>query len=330
MVRCLIAVTLAALASSSPLFAQAQARVAVGSAGVVDKTGQTEDVRFRTEENDRMTVPVLLSGSGPYRFLVDTGSNRTSISRQLASQLRLASGAQATLHSVVGASIARTAIVPSLQLTRKPVKKIEAPLLEAANMGADGILGTDALGSQRVMFDFAAQTMSVVPSASVVADEPGAIVIEGRRRNGRLIITDASANGRGVTVVLDTGAEVTVGNEALRRALRRSGLLADTHPVELLSVTGERITGDYMFLRELEIGGVTLQNLAIVFTAAHTFQQLKLEERPAILLGMNAMRAFKKVSIDFANLTMRVIVPEKSALDVQVAGGSTDGREGGR
>jgi hypothetical protein len=34
--------------------------------------------------------------------------------------------------------------VPSLQLTRKEIHNINAPLLESANMGADGILGTDS------------------------------------------------------------------------------------------------------------------------------------------------------------------------------------------
>jgi predicted aspartyl protease len=323
MARLLLTISLAALSGSSPLLAQAYGGATpVGTAANVDKTGQTEDVRFRTESNERMTVPVLLSGVGPYRFLVDTGANRTAISRQLASQLNLRSGGKATLHSVVGPSVTATAIVPSLQLTRKPIKSIEAPLLETANMGADGILGTDALGAQRIIFDFASQTMSVVPSKAVqYVDEPGTIVIEGRRRNGRLIVTDATANGRKLVVVLDTGSEVTIGNEALRRALHNGGLGSDTHPVELLSVTGEKIMGEYMFLRQLEIGGLTLKNLAIVFAPAHTFVQLRLNDRPAVLLGMNAMRSFKKVSIDFANLTMRVILPESSSLDVDVAGG---------
>ena len=59
-------------------------------------------------------------------------------------------------------------------------------------------------------------------------------------------------------------------------------------------------------MRELSLGGVTLTNLAIVFADAHTFKQLGLNQRPALLLGMNAMRAFKKVSIDFANRKFRV------------------------
>ena len=64
---------------------------------------------------------------------------------------------------------------------------------------------------------------------------------------------------------------------------------------------------------------MSLTNLAIVFADAHTFKQLKLDAKPALLLGMNAMRAFKKVSIDFANRKFRVLLPEHSALDTEVA-----------
>jgi hypothetical protein len=34
---------------------------------------------------------------------------------------------------------------------------------------------------------------------------------------------------------------------------------------------------------------------------------------------MNAMRAFKKVSIDFASRKLRVVVPEHSSLDLRLA-----------
>jgi hypothetical protein len=34
---------------------------------------------------------------------------------------------------------------------------------------------------------------------------------------------------------------------------------------------------------------------------------------------MNAIRAFKKVSIDFANNKFRVVLPESSQLDVRLA-----------
>jgi predicted aspartyl protease len=294
---------------------------AVSGPAEVDRTTQTEDVKFRNEVYDRMTVPVRLSGTGPYRFLVDTGADRTAISRQLAAQLNLVRGISAELHSVAGVSMVSTATVPNLQLTHNPMRIVDAPLLDSANMGADGILGVDSLRSQRVTFDFTAQTMSIVPSATRdFAEEPGTIVVQANRRNGRLVVTDAAANGLQLTVVLDTGSQVSIGNLALRDRLLRKNLVGGAQDVELQSVTGETLKGEFMFVRQLEIGGVTLKNLVVVFAAAHTFKQLGLESKPALLLGMNAMRAFKKVSIDFASRKLRVIVPEHSAADVQMAG----------
>ena len=313
-------------ASSSSLSAQtATTRLeAVSEAAPIDKTTQTEDVRFQNESFDRMTVPVLLSGTGPYRFLVDTGADRTAISRDIASRLGLATREKASLHSVAGVSRVTTATVPSLQLTRKPMRIVDAPLLDSFHMGADGILGVDTLRSQRVMFDFEAQTMSIVPSAvPEVRDEPGSIVIRAARRNGRLVLSQARANDRPLTVVLDTGAQICVGNAALRRQLSRDGAILAERQIELDSVTGEKLVGDVVLVRELEMGGVKMTNLAVVFTDAHTFKQLKLENRPAMLLGMNAIRAFKKVSIDFASRKLRVVMPEHSALAARVASAST-------
>jgi len=289
-------------------------------AALVDKTTQTEDVSFKNDVADRMTVPVRLSGSGPYRFLVDTGADRTAISRQLAGKLNLQQGDRAELHSITGASSVATATLPDLQFTRKAVKITDAPLLDSAYIGADGILGVDSLRSQRVLFDFKGQTLSVVPSSIPdFVDEPGTIVIRGARRNGRLVFTDASANGHSLTVVVDTGSQVSIGNQALREKLLDRDLINTAQKVEIESVTGEKMMGDYMFVRELDIGGMTLKNLAIVFADAHTFKQLGLDRKPALLLGMNAIRAFKKVSIDFANRKFRVVLPEESALTYQLA-----------
>ena len=85
---------------------------AVSGIPMIDKTTQSQDVRFKTDVADRMTVPVKVSGSGPYRFLVDTGADRTAISRELAGRLKLEVGDRASLHSVAGVSSVSTAMVP--------------------------------------------------------------------------------------------------------------------------------------------------------------------------------------------------------------------------
>jgi predicted aspartyl protease len=309
------------LASSAAVAQSDTGRIdAVADTSKVDNVTQTQDVKFRNERDERMTVPVLVSGSGPYRFLVDTGADRSAISRELAGSLGLANNSEATMHSVSGASTVETADVPQLQLAGQAQNVRQAALLSKSNMGADGMLGIDSLRTQRVQFDFEKQTLSIVPSATRdFRDEPGTIVVQGTRKNGRLILSDASADGHPLTVVIDTGAEVSIGNEALRQQLVGRGLVSAPVSVSLQSVTGETITGDFVFVRNLEIGGVTLKNLAIVFADAHTFKTLNLEKRPAVLLGMNAIRAFKKVSIDFAKKKFRVVLPESSELEVRLA-----------
>jgi predicted aspartyl protease len=312
----------AALAIGSAAAAQTTTTKFDAVSGVpeIDKTTQTQDVSLRSDKDDRMLVPVRLSGAGPYYFLVDTGADRTAVSRELADKLRLKTGAGAELHTITGVSEVRTAKVGEVELTRQPQKAIDAAVLEGAYIGADGIVGVDLLRSERVQFDFEKQTMSIVPSATPdFRSEPGTIVIEARRKNGRLIVTDAVANGQHVIVVLDTGSDLCLGNGALRNKLLGKDLADADHTVELESVTGAKISGDYTVVKNLTIADVQLTNLAVVFTDAHTFKQLGLENKPALLLGMNALRAFKKVSIDFATRKFRVVLPERSAVQSELA-----------
>ena len=291
---------------------------------VLDSTTQTEDVKFKNDGADRMTVSVELSGTGPYRFLVDTGADRTALSTELANRLQLPRGTAAKLHSVAGVQNVETATISSLRLTSKSIRVANAPLLSEYHMGADGILGVDSLKSQRVMFDFKAKTMSIVPSEQRLLPEDkdkDTIVITARQRNGRLVLTKARAEGMPVAVVLDTGSQVTIGNTALRNRLvrgYRSGV-ERLGKVSLRSVTGEELIGEYMVIKKLEIGGATLTNLSVVFADAHTFAQLQLDKGPAMLLGMNAMRAFDRVSIDFASKKLRLLMPEHSSNDVKFA-----------
>ncbi len=283
--------------------------------GNVDSTTQADDVKIHKDRTDRMTVPVTVGGTGPFRFLVDTGADRTAISSAMAARLGLDTSELASLHTLTGMSTVKTATVRNLKLSEQDLRIVDAPILEAENMGADGILGTDSLHSKRVVFDFDKNLMTIVPAEQQVPREDGTIVVTGKLKNGRLIVTNAVADGNTITVVLDTGSEVSIGNEALRRRLGNAGLVKSTGAVGLESVTGEILQGEYTFVKRLEVGDVNLANLAVVFADAHTFTKLGLDKRPALLLGMNALRAFKKVSIDFASKKLRVILPETGSLD---------------
>lgn len=279
----------------------------------IDSTTTTDEVEIGRDIGDRMTVAVQVSGRGPYRFLVDTGSERTVISRQLAQRLQLAGGKDAILHSVVGASDVDTVFIPHLQVSNSVISVVDAPALEAINIGADGMLGIDSLRSQRVLFDFKAKTMSITPAARPVERLDGeTIVVRARSRHGRLIFSQAEIDGQRVTVIVDTGSQVTIGNLALQRSLMKRKLWTVPDPVTIETVTGEQLSARVARLKKLELGGVHLDNLAVAFADAHIFNQLDLQNEPALLLGMNAMRAFDRISIDFHSKKVRFVLPGTS------------------
>lgn len=261
----------------------------------------------------RMTVPVRLGAHGPYRFLVDTGSDRTSVSSALVRKLGLAERPGALLHSATGRSAVRMAYLPELQTGKRAVRHISAPMLDAGDMGADGILGIDSLRSQRIVFDFANATLSIHSDKAPAVIEAGAILVRARRRDGRLVITDAEVDGERVSVVIDTGSSLTIGNAALRRKLDRRGRIEPLRAIDLISVTGAALRGELANVRNLDIGGARIEGLTIVFAEAHTFGQLGLEQKPALLLGMNALRGFDQVSIDFAGKILLLVLPKHLA-----------------
>lgn len=300
--------------AASPIAAQPQRLdVEIGTSDAVDRSTTADEVAFRTDDGDRMTVPVSVGGAGPYHFLVDTGSERTVISRELADRLNLSSGRSAVLHSVIGANDVETVHIPQLRVSSNTVSVVDAPALGASSIGADGMLGIDSLRSQRVLFDFKARTMSITPSAQPVEKLDGdTIVVRARSRNGRLIFTDAKVNGKRVAVIVDTGSQVTIANLALRNLLAKKGqrLLPETVVIE--SVTGEKMSANITRLPKLELGGLELADLSVAFADTHIFRQLDLDKEPAILLGMNAMKAFDRVSIDFAARKVRFVLPGTS------------------
>ena len=309
----LVAIALAAPAVAQP--AKTTVVDTIPGPPEIDRTTITEDIAFKDDRHDRMTIPVRVGGKG-YRFLVDTGADRTAVSTAVAAELGLTSGPMATLHSVTGVSAVRTANVPSLEITHSRTRSIEAPLLERGHMGADGILGVDSLRSQRVLFNFRTRMISIVPSERrIEREDKDAIVVRGKLKRGHLIVTSARANDVPLTVVLDTGSELTMGNAALRARLEARRKLGEGERVEMMSVTGQKLIGEAFKLKRVDLGDVILKDLVIMFSDAPIFTSLNLENRPAVLLGMNAMRAFDRISIDFARKQLRMVVPEASSLD---------------
>jgi len=263
-----------------------------------------------TDIPGRMTVPVTIGSAGPYPFTIDTGAERTVISRELAGLLGLARGPQVRLTAMTGTSTVKTVVIPSLSVSTAGAGRIEAPELEGKDLGAPGLLGLDTLKDHAVSINFDTNQMTVKPSRKrryQAVAAPDEIVIQAKSLLGQLVVTDAFYRGQRVRVVLDTGSVVSMGNLALRDTLIRRKIKMT--PITLTGVTGDRMTADYTQIGEVKIGGMTFQNLPVAFANAAPFERLGLKKQPALLLGMDALRLCRRVDIDFANREVRILLP---------------------
>ena len=110
-------------------------------------------------------------------------------------------------------------------------------------------------------------------------------------------LADAVIDGIPVNVVIDTGAETSIGNRALQRALRQRGVMEQA---TLTSVTGQQIQADIAYPDKLSIGSADISRLMVAYVDSPVFSVLDLESRPAMLLGIRELRLFKRIAVDFA------------------------------
>ena len=270
---------------------------------------------FKVDRSNRVAVEVRINGSGPYHFIVDTGAERSVISNELAQGLSLEAGPALGLATIAGRHVAPSFHVEHLATDSFAIQNLQAPALKRGDLGANGLIGLDGLDGHRVVMDFGNDRMSVEKTGrrlrpGVAAD--GTIVVQAERMRGRMVIHQARINGITVDLIIDTGASTSIGNIPLRAALqaRKSTKQAEAY---LLSVTGERIRATVAIADRIKIGGATIENLPISFADAYAFKVLNLDERPALLLGMDVIGLFEKVTIDFDKRQVQFGIREGAA-----------------
>lgn len=259
------------------------------------------------DRHDRLTVPVRIGKHGPFEFMIDTGSQNTVLSTGVASTVGLPIGAKARVTGVAGSELVDTVEIDEIGLGKRSYFGLLAPLLQRADIGADGIIGLDSLQGQRVQIDFKRGLMAVSDAKTLGGNNGYEIVVTARRRSGQLIMADAVIDGIKVQVVIDTGSDTSIGNRALQRKLSKRGLHGTT---ELRSVTGQTIIADIGLARNLKIQEINFGNVMIAYADSPHFPLLGLDKQPALFLGMRDLRQLDRVAIDFSSRRIYFDVPE--------------------
>lgn len=258
---------------------------------------EAEILAMEKERYQRLTVPVTIQGKGPYRFMIDTGAEATVISTALADTLQPTTRKPATIVGMASRVQTETVDITDFNLGSRTFYIQTAPLVDAAQLGeADGVLGLDSLQDQRVLLDFHKKELAVADAKELGGNRGFEIIVKARRRLGQLIITNALLDGIDTTVIVDTGAQASVGNPALLQRLRRGRLLGES---ELTDINGFQLSGPVRVARDLTMGRVRLSSFPVLFVDSPPFHALGLTEEPALILGMQELRLFRRVAIDF-------------------------------
>lgn len=269
---------------------------------------------FDLDASRRMSVKVMVGGKGPFSFLVDTGAERTVIARELAERLGLAEGAKLRLATIGGSAMVPSYRVAALQMSNLHLASVEAPAFFGRHIGAAGLIGVDMLENRRILIDFRKESMSILETRkrarSLIRDDD-AIVVTARNMAGRLILSDARLGGKRVDVIVDTGAQTSVGNIALQKlvASQRQNRLPFT-PTILDAVTGEAVPATRTAIKRIVISGMDVNDLPVSFADSQAFQALGLGDRPALLLGMDSLSLFDRIEIDFPNKRVVFDLPD--------------------
>jgi len=271
--------------------------------GMTGSRFQRETLATATDPAGRMTVMTMVNGQGPFPFTIDTGANRSVISDRLAKGLGLSANGTIMIEGLIGPDEVQAVRVGHMKAGTAEQREIDTAILPAASLGSTGFLGTDMLQGRNVILDFRRHRIILTRLANQGFENGETITVTARRRLGQLVVTDASVNGVKVTAIIDTGAENTIGNPALRKMLvgsKPTGAMG-----ELISVTGKSIPGEASFVPNIRIGKMRMGNMPIVFADPHTFRLFGLDGGPAILIGMDVLRMFDRVAIDFSRREVR-------------------------
>ena len=257
----------------------------------------------------RIWAPVLIDGKGPYRLVLDTGANHTAVTARTAQSLGVptATEASARVTGFTGAAVVPTIHVDSIEIGDFALGAASLPVLADVFGGADGVLSLSGMTRERIFADFAHDRLEIARSHRERA--PADFNVVPLRMVGGLPMTSVRVGGVLTKAIIDTGAQRSVGNLALRAALARD---KPTAPVreEIIGVTLDAQSGDRLPSPDIQLGRVSIHGMNIVFGDMYMFQHWNLTREPTLAIGMDLLGSFDVVIIDYAQLEMQVRLRE--------------------
>jgi len=167
--------------------------------------------------------------------------------------------------------------------------------------GADGIFGAAGLTEQSLVIDFLHNRV-VVAGEVEPAIRSESMRVHAVRLSDGLITLDTRVSGVRVRAVIDTGSERTLGNLALRDAVnirRTAGVMARVTSV--YGATKDVESGEVIHTPVIAIESLRVVDVDLVYGDFHIFKVWSMEDKPAMIIGMDVLGTVNSLGIDFKN-----------------------------
>ena len=248
----------------------------------------------------RIWAPVLINGQGPYRLVLDTGASRSALTQRVVDDLDVPVERDAVrLSGVTGTAIASAVRVARMEFGELVVENTRVPIVADAFGGAEGVLGGDGLENKRITIEFRRDRISIMRSHRQPA-APGHAVVPFKyspERGMRVTVHVGAVKAIGL---IDTGAQVTVGNLALREALARRRGQRDEFDEVVIGITEDIQHATLVRIPSITAGQMMVRNASVRFSDLHIFEHWRLHSQPALLLGMDVLGTLDTLVIDYA------------------------------
>ena len=253
----------------------------------------------RADRSGRILAAVMVNGRGPYRFILDTGANSSALAPRVVQELRLPSVEGVQVHGVTGTAMLPAVRVESMSAGDVVLPPAVLPVLPGDIFsGAEGILGVTGMQQMRIDVDFLHDRVAIFRSGGRRATS-GYVTVRASLWQGGLLLVAGKVGSIPTQVIIDTGAERTLGNLPLRMAILEHSKSGEEFATSVFGATSDVESGTYFRAPTISIGSSRLVDLPVTFGDLHVFELWGLTSEPALVIGMDVLGRLERFIVDY-------------------------------
>jgi len=271
-------------------------------------------IKFKEINACLVVIPVSIDGKGPFDFIVDTGSDDTTIDPGLVKELDVKPTSTVMLVTAAGLQEVPSGYpLRNVQLGSRMVPEVKSLAMNLAALKPyriRGIVGQNLLSQFNYCIDYRRHEIAIEENGELddrLVDNARALSFQ--KREGRWMVHVEREAGMSLKMVLDTGANdlLFYDGDRLSLDIERGSF----HTVQVVTNLGIRELRAAR-LRHFKVGGIVLRNQNVVLARKGTGDETHPEDGllPARLFGC----------VYFNNTRMQVVLNPLFSRTMQIAG----------